>query len=242
MHVPFLCKIVFCQLFAKGQGSSIDACKAEIAWLFPSHAKENCHSCCSRFRLSALTKHCSSSSSSSDSDCDWCNKFMDKQHHFMINSVVEKDLFFHVFSHRVGVCSTIIVVWKDLQGLPFHLPNLILCRSTFVLSKLQAACSTLLFPFHPPKSLWEVKMQPHVKCLGTNTLLALFRAYWCWVPKLDTVRHRSLWGSLPWTWLTPAYQFLPRHLGVHRVVESWRDWVPKEKCWTCISQWNLASE
>lgn len=46
--------------------------------------------------------------------------------------------------------------------------------------------------------------------------------------KKQMLTQRSLCGSLPWTLLTPAYQFLPRHLGVHRV-ESWRDWVPKEK-------------
>ena len=72
--------------------------------------------------------------------------------------------------------------------------------STFVFSKLQAACSTLLFPFHPPKSLWEGQMQPNVKCLGTNNLLAPFRPYRCWVPKLATVRCKgSDWvGQLLW--------------------------------------------
>lgn len=77
--------------------------------------------------------------------------------------------------------------------------------STFVFSKVQAARSTLLFPFHPPKSLWEVQMQPNVKCLGTNNLLAPFRPYWCWVPKLATVRCKgSDWvGQLLWfEWLS----------------------------------------
>ena len=61
-------------------------------------------------------------------------------------------------------------------------------------------------------------MPPSANCFGTPDLIAPFKTYWCWTPT-PQCSIVSIQG-LPWTWLAPAYQFLPRQHGVNPVLRT----------------------